>query len=144
MGIGDFDRERLPRERARIFLADDHADFLAIVGRLIETEFDVIQTFKDGQAIVDAADTLDSDLLVMDISMPGLNGIEAAWQLRTAGCQARVVFLTVHKDQDYVRSALATGALGYVFKDRLALDLVPALREALAGRRFVSDSLAAT
>jgi DNA-binding NarL/FixJ family response regulator len=131
----------LALERPRIFLADDHADFLAVVARLIEDEFDVIRTFQDGQAIVDAKDALDSDLLVMDISMPRLNGIEAARQLRAAGCRAKVVFLTVHKDQDYVRSAFATGAMGYVVKDRLAMDLVPALREALADHRFVSDSI---
>ena len=128
--------------RPRIFLADDHPDFLAIVGRLIETEFEVIQTFRDGQAIVDAAQALDADLLVVDISMPRLSGIDAVKRLRAAGCRAKVVFLTIHKDEDYVRSALATGALGYVFKDRLATDLVPALREALAEHRFVSCSTA--
>jgi DNA-binding NarL/FixJ family response regulator len=78
----------------------------------------------------------------MDISMPRLSGLEAARQLKAAGCRAKVVFLTVHKDQDYVRSALAAGALGYVVKDRLASDLVPALREALADHRFVSDCIA--
>jgi DNA-binding NarL/FixJ family response regulator len=130
-------------ERPRIFLADDHADFLAMVARLIESEFEVIQTFQDGQAIVDAADAINADLVVMDISMPRLNGIEAARQLKAAGCQAKVVFLTVHKDQDYVRTALATGALGYVVKDCLASDLVPALYEALADHRFVSTSVAA-
>ena len=129
-------------ERPRIFLADDHAEFLAAVARLLEAEFDVIRTFKDGQEIVDAADMLDSDLVVMDVSMPRLNGIEATRQLRAAGCQAKIVFLTVHKDQDYVRSALAAGALGYVVKDRLALDLVPALRQALVDHRFVSDCIA--
>jgi DNA-binding NarL/FixJ family response regulator len=127
-------------ERPRVFLADDHADFLAIVSRLLESEFDLIDTFQDGSAVVEAADALDSDLLVMDISMPGLNGIDAAQRLRAAGCRAKVVFLTVHKDPDYVRSALAAGALGYVFKDRLASDLVPALREALADHQFVSGS----
>lgn len=129
-------------ERPRIFLADDHPEFLAMVSRLIETEFEVIETFQDGQAIVDAADTLNSDLVVMDISMPLLNGIEAARQLKAAGCKARVVFLSVHQDQDYVRSALATGALGYVVKERLASDLVPALREALADHLFVSSCIA--
>jgi CheY-like chemotaxis protein len=66
----------LPLGRPRIFLADDHPDFLTIVGRLIETEFEVIQTFRDGQAIVDAVDALDADLLVVDISMPRLSGLD--------------------------------------------------------------------
>ena len=129
--------------RPRIFLADDHIDFLAMVSRLIESEFEVIQTFQDGQAIVDAAHALNTDLVVMDISMPRLNGIEAARQLKAAGCKAKVVFLTVHKDQDYVHTALAAGALGYVVKDRLASDLVPALHEALADHCFISSSVAA-
>ncbi len=129
-------------ERPRIFLADDHPEFLAMVSRLIEAEFEVIETFQDGQAIVDAANTLNSDLVVMDISMPGINGIDAARQLNAAGCKAKVVFLSVHQDQDYVLSALATGALGYVVKDRLASDLIPALREALADHRFVSSCIA--
>ena len=69
--------------------------------------------------------------------MAGLNGIEAAQRLRARDQNVKIVFLTVHKDPDYVRSALATGALGYVVKDRLASDLIPAMRAALAGRRFV-------
>jgi DNA-binding NarL/FixJ family response regulator len=132
----------LASQRPRIFLADDHAEFLALVVRLIEAEFEIVQTFPDGQAIVDAVDSLEDDLLVMDISMPKLNGLEAAQQLKAAGCKAKIVFLTVHKDRDYVRCALAAGALGYVVKDRMASDLVPALREALADHCFVSDSLA--
>lgn len=128
-------------DRARILLADDHAEFLALVVQLIESEFEVVQTFRNGRSIVDAAPKLDPDLIVLDISMPGLNGIEAAIQLQAAHCKAKVVFLTVHKDQDYLHSALSTGALGYVVKDRLASDLMPALHEALAGHRFVSGVL---
>ena len=129
-------------DRPRILLADDHPEFVALVARLLESEFDVLQTFDHGQAIVDGAQALDADLLLMDISMPGTSGIEAARQLSRAGCAARVVFLTVHADQDYLRSALAAGALGYVVKDRLATDLIPALKAAAAGRRYISPSLA--
>ena len=128
-------------ERARIVLVDDHADFLALAARLIEVEFEVIKTLNNARAVVDEVAALDPDLVVMDITMPGLNGIEAAWQLKAAGCHAKIVFVTVHNDQDYVRSALSTGALGYVVKDRLASDLISAMREALAGRRFVSSTL---
>jgi DNA-binding NarL/FixJ family response regulator len=74
-------------------------------------------------------------------TVPVLNGIEAARQLRGAGSRAKVVFLTVHQDPDYVRGALAAGALGYVVKGRLVTDLSHALREALAGRSFVSPSI---
>jgi DNA-binding NarL/FixJ family response regulator len=127
-------------ERARILLADDHAEFLSLVTRLIESEFDVVKTLENGQAVVDQFEELDPDLVVLDISMPGLNGIEVAQRLRAADGDAKVVFLTVHEDPDYLRSALAAGALGYVVKDRLASDLIPALRAALAGRRFISSS----
>jgi DNA-binding NarL/FixJ family response regulator len=129
-------------ERARIVLADDHAEFLAMAVQIIESQPDlqVIKTFNSGQAIVDAADELSPDLFVLDISMPGLNGIDAALQLTNRDPDARIVFLTVHDDHDYFRSALATGALGYIVKCRLATDLVPALRQALAGRSFVSQT----
>jgi DNA-binding NarL/FixJ family response regulator len=130
-----------PLERARILLADDHAEFLSLAAGLVESEFEVLKTFANGQAMVDEFGALHPDLVVLDITMPGLNGIEAAQQLRAADRKAKIVFLTVHKDQDYLRSALATGALGYVLKDRLASDLIPALRSVLAGRRFVSSSL---
>jgi DNA-binding NarL/FixJ family response regulator len=130
-------------ERARILIADDHAEFLAMVVQLIESEKDlsVVKTFNNGQAIVNEAATLNPDLLILDISMPGLSGIDAALKLRAADRQAKIIFLTVHQDQDYLRAALATGALGYIVKDQLASDLVPGLREVIAGRRFVSPQL---
>jgi DNA-binding NarL/FixJ family response regulator len=125
-------------------LADDHAEFAAVAVRLIESEPDmeVVRTFSDGQSLVDEVAALNPDLLVLDISMSGLNGIEVALQMKALDSAAKIVFLTVHDDQDYLRSALATGAAGYVVKDRLATDLVPAIRQALAGRRFISRSLA--
>lgn len=130
-------------ERARIIIADDHAEFLAMVVQLIESEKDlsVIKTFDNGQTIVNEAALLNPDLLILDISMPGLGGIDAALKLRAAIREAKIVFLTVHQDQDYLRAALATGALGYIVKDQLATDLVPGLREVMAGRRFVSPLL---
>jgi DNA-binding NarL/FixJ family response regulator len=78
----------------------------------------------------------------MDITMPGLSGIEAARRLRDVGCSAKVIFLTVHADADYLQSALATGAVGYVVKDRIATDLIPALKAAAAGGTFISPSVA--
>ena len=125
-------------DRVRVLLADDHEDFLAVATRLLEPEFDVVKAVNNGQALIDEATRLDPDVLVLDISMPVLNGIEAARHLKAAGCGARIVFLTVHGDPDYVRAALGTGPHGYVVKCRLASDLLPALREALAGRSFIS------
>jgi DNA-binding NarL/FixJ family response regulator len=130
-----------PLERARIVLADDHPEFLSLATGLVESEFNVLKTFGNGKSVVDEFGELNPDLVVLDISMPGLNGIETAQKLRAARRDAKIVFLTVHNDLDYMRSALATGAVGYVAKDRLASDLIPAIRAALAGHRFVSCSL---
>jgi len=128
--------------RARVLLADDHQDFLAATARLLESEFDVVQQVGNGQALVEQASGLDPDLVVVDITMPLVNGIEAVKRLRAAGSRAQIVFLTVHADEDYLRAAQAAGGLGYVVKSRLASDLAPALRAALAGCPFVSPTIA--
>ena len=86
-----------------------------------------------------AARAFDPDLLLIDISMPVLNGIEAVRRIRSAGLRAKVVFLTMHDDVDYVQAAVAAGADGYVVKSRLALDLRMALAAVLAGRQFFPD-----
>jgi len=125
-------------ERIRVLLADDHREFLRLAVCLLEPEFEVVATVGDGQTLFDEAARREPDVLVLDISMPVLNGIEAARRLKAVGSRARIVFLTVHEDPDYVRAALAVGAQGYVVKSRLACDLPVALREALAGRSFVS------
>ena len=127
--------------QASVLLADDHEDFLAVVRRLLEPEFEVVETVRDGLAAVEATARLTPDVLVLDLSMPLMDGIEAARSLRSAGSRANVDFLTVHGDPEYARAALATGASGYVVKFRLASDLLPALKESLAGRTFVSPSI---
>src|SRR5262252_2724167 len=129
-------------QRVSVLLADDHQEFLGVVARHLEPDFDVVQTVGDGQAMLDEAVRLEPDVVVLDISMPVLNGIEAARRLRATGSRARIVFLTVHSDQDYVRAALGTGAVGYVLKSDLASDLLPCLKEALDGRSFVSPGIA--
>jgi DNA-binding NarL/FixJ family response regulator len=127
--------------RLRVLLADDHADFLAIEAQLLEPEFEVIEKVGDGRASLEQAARLQPDILVLDITMPVVNGIEAAQQLRALGSAVKVVFLSVHEDADYVRAAVAAGALGYVVKCRIASDLVPALRAASAGRAFFSPGI---
>ena len=105
--------------RARILLADDHPDLLKMVERHLEPEFEVVGMVLDGQLLLEEAMRLKPDVIVSDISMPLLNGIEAADQLKESGCQSRIVFLTVHSDPDFVPVCLAAGALGYVVKSRM-------------------------
>jgi DNA-binding NarL/FixJ family response regulator len=128
--------------KVRILLADDHPHFPEIEERFLEPEFEVIGKVCNGQALFDEAMRLKPDVIVTDISMPILNGIEAADRLKESGCNSRIVFLTVHSDADFVRRCLSTGAFGYVAKSRMASELVLAIREALAGGIFVSRHLA--
>ena len=125
-----------------VLVADDHDDFLATVVRHLEPHFDVVGTVSNGQALVDEAVRLAPDMVVLDITMPVVNGIDAVRKLRATGSRARIVFLTVHADPDYVRAALGAGALGYVLKSELASDLLPCLQDVLGGRSFVSPAIA--
>lgn len=129
------------RMKARILLADDHPRFPEMEEGLLEPEFEVVGKVSNGQALLEEALRLKPDVIVTDISMPVLDGIEAVDRLTGSGCASRFVFLTVHTDADFVRRCLSTGAFGYVVKSRIASDLVLAIREALAGNIFVSQHL---
>jgi DNA-binding NarL/FixJ family response regulator len=129
--------------KLRILLADDHPYFLELVEGLLGTTFDVVGKVGDGRALFDAARELHPDIILTDISMPVLNGIDAINELRRSGSSSKVIFLTVHTDADFIRTCLGAGAFGYIFKERVAIDLVPAIREALAGHLFISPSDAA-
>jgi len=139
---------RLVRDRIgelskiRVLLADDHGDVLDTVARLLVPEFDVVGAVTDGYGLLSAAERLKPDVVIVDISMPILNGIEAVRRLMESGSQAQVVFLTIHESSDYVRAALATGALGYVVKPRLGVDLNVAIKEVHGGRSYLSPSIA--
>ncbi len=126
--------------RVRVCIADDHRAIRDRAVQLLAHACDVVGAVGDGQALLDAAAALDPDVVILDISMPVLDGIKAAERLQETGCRAKIVFLTVHDDADFARAALATGALGYVLKPRLVSDLIVAINEALAGRTFVSPS----
>jgi DNA-binding NarL/FixJ family response regulator len=128
-------------DRVRVLLADDNEDFLAATARLLESECEVVATVRDGETLIKEAARLEPEVLVLDISMPGLSGIAAAQYLRETGCTAKIVFLTANGDPDYVRAALEAGAQGYVVKCRLVSDLLLAVREALKGGSFISPSL---
>jgi DNA-binding NarL/FixJ family response regulator len=124
--------------KVRILLADDHSRFRMIVENLLAATCEVVASVPDGQSLFDAAKRLKPDVIVTDISMPILNGIDASKQLGVSGCAAKIIFLTVHSDADFVQACLATGAVGYVVKSQLITDLIPAIQEALGGRIFVS------
>ena len=122
----------------RVLLADDHPYFSEFVEGLLGPAFEVVEKVHDGRALIDAVLKLKPDLVITDISMPVLNGIDAVDELRKSGCISRIVFLTVHSDPDFVRTCLAAGAYGYVVKDRVTIDLPLAIHEALAGHIFIS------
>jgi len=125
----------------RILLADDHPGALAQAAGRLREDYEVAGTVTNGLDLLDAALRLDPDVIVLDISMPGLNGFEAAQRLKQAGCRSKLVFLTVWEDVDFAREAMAVGADAYVVKSRLASDLKLAVSEALAEHKFVSPPL---
>ena len=125
------------KNRPRVLLADDNHAVLERVSVILREDFDVVGTVSDGLQVSDAVEKTNPDLLVIDIGLPGMNGIQAVQRLRKRGTSAKIVFLTVSQDEDYISAALAAGASGYVTKARMQSDLVLALHEALAGRFFV-------
>jgi len=125
----------------RVLLADDHKGMLERVKTLLNPEFEIVGAVDNGQALVDAAKELNPDVLVVDISMPLLNGIDAVRQIRESGGKGRVIFLTVHEDPDIAHVCFDAGALGFVVKSRLASDLIPAIQLALTDHTFVSPTL---
>jgi DNA-binding NarL/FixJ family response regulator len=128
--------------RSRVLIADDHQILAEGVKGLLEPEFEVVALVADGRELVTAAKRHRPDIIVADVSMPSLNGIEAAALLRTAGICAKVVFLTMHRDVAYARRALETGAAGYVLKHSVASELVAAVRAAQRGETYVTPLIA--
>ena len=127
--------------RPRVALADDHCDMRLRVTALLASEFTVVAAVEDGETLIDAEADLRPDILVIDITMPGISGLEAAALVRRRGSLVPIVFLSVHEEPEYVLAARQSGGLGYVSKVRLASDLIPAVRAALDGQRFVSANV---
>src|SRR5262249_2025575 len=123
--------------RKRLLIADDHPSVRAMVVSLLQSDFDLVAVVADGQAAVEAASKFNPDVLILDISMPILNGPEVARRLRAQGCNAKIVFLSI-MDADSVTAFLTAGGAAYVSKLRMATDLIVAIKEVLAGRTFVS------
>ena len=127
--------------RPRLLLAEDHAETAERLRKLLRVEFDVIASVEEGRALVDAAKQLSPDVIVTDIDMPGIDGIEATGLIRGHDPNARIVFVTVHAESMLVEAGLAAGALGCVLTDTAGDDLVAAVRAALLGERYVSREL---
>ena len=128
--------------RWRLLLADDHKLMLASVKELLRVRYDVVGMAYDGETLLDLVARLEPDIAVIDISMPGLNGMQAAQCLKDCGTRTKLVFLTIYANPEFVRAAFAAGALGYVLKRRMLTDLPLAIEAALEGKRFLSAPLA--
>ncbi len=129
-------------ERPRIVLADDHRIFLDGLVSLLEDEFDIIGTAENGRALIEEVEKLRPNIVVTDISMPELNGIEATIQIKKIDPDIKVVLLTMHGDVTYATRGFDAGASGYVMKQAATQELVSAIKEALRGRTFVTPMIA--
>jgi DNA-binding NarL/FixJ family response regulator len=125
-------------EPVRVLLVDDNVAMLARAAAALAQECVVVGSATDGPTALRAVETLDPEVVVLDISMPGMSGFDVAVRLRERGSKCAVVFLTVHDQEEFVEAARTAGVVGYVVKPRLAADLAIAVREARAGRTFVS------
>lgn len=124
----------------RVFFADDHDAIREQVARILADNFDLVGTASDGEAALGAVKRLAPDVVVLDISMPLLSGIEVAKRLKAVGSKTKIVFLTVHEDQDVLRAAIHSGAQGYVIKSSLASDLIVSIKTVFENGRFISSS----
>ena len=126
--------------RRRILVADDHPLMLERVKTFLQSTFDIVGVAHDGHEMIGEAMRPNPDIIVADISMPELDGIEAAHRLREMGAKAIVVFLTIQESPEFVEACLAAGALGFVAKFHMKSDLIPAINAALSGQCFVSST----
>jgi DNA-binding NarL/FixJ family response regulator len=127
--------------RSRILIADDHNLMAELCQRLLEPEFDVVGVFTDGRALVCAAGVLKPDVVVLDIAMPILNGLDAGQQLKKLLPAVKLVYLTMNNDVALAAEAFRRGASGYLLKTCAAADLVRAVRDVLRGRTYLSPAL---
>jgi DNA-binding NarL/FixJ family response regulator len=128
--------------KARVLLADDHRIVIEGLKKLLEPEYDVVGAVEDGRALIAAVDKLQPDVVVADISMPNLNGIEAVRQIKEKNPQIRVVILTMHHDVQYAARAFEAGASGFVLKVSAPSELITAMGEVLKGKTYVTPVIA--
>jgi len=124
--------------RPRVLLADDHAEFLKAEIALLQTHFELVGTASDGVALVSEAERLNPDVVVVDVTMPVMNGIDAVHKLKASGSKVKVVFLTINNGEEFVNACLAEGARGFVWKSRMKAHLIPAIYAVLEDRPYIS------
>ena len=127
--------------RARILIADDHNLVAELCKRLLETEFDVVGTVSDGRALLRAAGELKPDVIVVDVAMPILNGLDAGRQVKEVLPGVKLIYLTMNPDVEIAAEAFRRGARGYLLKTCAAVELVLAVREVLRGKSYMSPAL---
>jgi two-component system response regulator DegU len=126
------------QSRARVVIGDDNDTTLQTISRIVRVQFDVVGTVRDGETAVNSIELLKPDVLVLDVFLPALDGIQVVRRLKALGSPPQVVILTGLEGQAFVDAAMIAGASAFVFKRRMAVDLLLAIREVLAGRIFVS------
>ena len=126
-------------DQPRVLLVDDNASVLEHAAATLSSACVVVGAVKDGKAALESVNRLHPDVIVLDISMPGMSGLEVASRLRRAGSTIPIVFLTIHDDEELVRATQAAGGIGYVVKTLLSSDLLVAVNSACAGKRYVSQ-----
>jgi DNA-binding NarL/FixJ family response regulator len=140
-GAHEFTSSKDVGRRTRVVIADDFPEVLDAVERRLNSEYEIVGRASDGLALVDCICKLQPDILITDISMPELTGIEALRRLRSMGIRTPAVILSIHEDEELAKEAVLQGASGFVLKSQLEDDLQIAIREALAGRTFISERL---
>lgn len=125
----------------RVFLVDDNGAILSDLQDELGDEFEIAGTAQNGEEALLAVPRVHPDVVVLDITMPGLNGLQVATRIHGNHPQTRILFLTIHEEPEYISAAFNAGALGYVSKRRLASDLAQAIREVFEGRAFLSPTL---
>ena len=130
-------------QKPGVVIADDNTQVLEHVRHALERnqEFRILAALNDGSAVLQECARLKPDVIVLDISMGTVSGIDVAQQLRDSGCQSKIIFVTVHEDRDFMNAAFGAGASGYVVKSRLGADLISAVHSVLSDRVFVSSSM---
>jgi DNA-binding NarL/FixJ family response regulator len=126
------------KPRAKVMLADDHAIVAEGLANLLKEDFDLVATVGDGSELIDAAQRLRPDVIVADVAMPVMSGLEALRRLKAAKNDAKIIFLTMHADAPLAAEALRAGASGYVLKHSAGEELITAIREVLQGRTYLT------